>query len=155
MTTTTAQDENIEHTAVGKLIEQIDKAMKRNPAMPMGEFWRWHLKALLTEMHQFHIDYTDDAAEEASGGISPAYVDDLVELAQEGRNIVFALTTLLMSACESAGYLNEDKSPSDEKMPKEIRELLSVVQGKAREWLTQYGELVDEPEAEGEKEAAQ
>ena len=158
MTTTTAQDESIEHTAVGKLIDQIDKAMKRNPAMPTGEFWRFYLKALLTEMHQFHIDYTDDAAEEAGGGISPAYVDDLVELAQEGRNLVFALTTLLMSACEQAGYLDAEKKPG-EQMPKDVRELLGVVQGKAREWLGQYGELIEDADAsaEGEKkeEAAQ
>lgn len=163
MTTTTTPESPVpetteeiaKHSSVGKLVEQIDKAIKRNPAMPVGELWRWHLKALITELHQFHLDYTDDAVDEVGGDGGGEYAEALAGLAQEGRDLVFALTTLLMGAYGRAGYLDEKGAPVVERMPEDSRAMFTSTQERVQAWVSRFSELVDDGEDDKPEGGAQ
>jgi len=136
------------HTSVGMLMEKIDKAIKRNPAMPVGELWQWHLKALLTELHQFHLDYTDDAAEEAGGGQDEGYEEALVDFVVDAKELIMLLTSLLMGAYRKQGFLDAKGQPVADKLSADEQKLFLAAQEKLANWTAQYPNLIEEQLAE-------
>lgn len=133
-----------EHSSVGLLVTKVDKAIKRNLAMPVGEFWAFHLKPILEEMHRFHIDYAEDAASEAAEEGGGGDVDALVDLAVDAKELVMLLTSLLMGSYAKQGLLDKDGQPLADKMTPEEKELFVAAQTKLAEWTALYPTLIDE-----------
>jgi hypothetical protein len=153
-------EEIAKHSSVGMLVEKIDKAIKRNPAMPVGELWQWHLKALLTELHKFHLDYTEDAVEEAGGG-DEGYEEALVDFVVDAKELIMLLTSLLMGSYGKQGFLDARGQPIADKLSTDEQKLFLAAQDKLAAWTDQYPNLIEEqladlltptpaPEAPGE-----
>jgi len=146
------------HSSVGVLLEKVDKAVKRNAAMPVGELWQFHLKPLLTELHCFHLDYTDDAMEEAGGGEDKEYQEALMEFAVDAKYIITGLTALLMGSYAKQGWVDEKGQPVPDKMDAETRKIFDDVQQSLIAWTQEYPNLVEEvspePSSVADKEAA-
>lgn len=142
------------HSSVGLLVERINKAVKRNPAMPVGELWQFHLRALIEELHRFHIDYADEAAEEAAeeaGGANPGaeYMEALAEFAHDAKDVLQKQTTLLLGALVQLGFVNAENGTPTEAMPPDVRTIYEGSQQALAAWLTRYPSLVSEGETEG------
>jgi len=138
-------EEIAKHSSVGMLVAKIDKAIKHNPAMPVGELWQWHLKALLTELHQFHLDYTEDAVEEAGGGEGDeGYEEALVDFVVDAKELIMLLTSLLMGSYGKQGLLDAKGQPVTDKLSADEQKLFLAAQNKLAEWTAQYPNLIEE-----------
>ena len=143
------------HSSVGVLLERVNKSVKRNPAMPVGELWQFHLKPLIEELHKFHIDYADDAAaeamEDAEDGAPSEYVEALVDLVHDGKSLLQTQTVLMLGAFTQLGFIDAESKPTD-KMPDDVKSAYLSSQQMLVDWVTRYPTLVeDAPAEEGAK----
>lgn len=142
------------HSSVGVLLDKVDKAVKRNAAMPTGELWQFHLKPLLTELHCFHLDYTDEAMDEAGGGEDKEYQEALMEFVVDAKYIITGLTSLLMGSFAKQGFLDEKGHPVPDKMDAETRKIFDDITQALSVWTQEYPNLVEEDVPPGEQPPA-
>ncbi len=148
---TTAQV--VETSVPGMLMKKVNTAIKANPAMPVGIFWKQHLQPMLEAMLVFSVEYAEDAAEDAAADVeSPegadAIIDGLTELAVEGKEVIEGSIGLLSETFELLKLLDEQGVPLAEKMPEKLKGLFLAHQPKLEAWTLKFPQLIEvEPEA--------
>ena len=146
MADTTAPDD-ADHTDVDMLLGMVDKKVRQNPAMSVGEFWRFHLAPVVKALHKFHIDYTDDNA----GGedeFDPDYVHELLDFVHDAKVVDEKQTDVLMMAFKKLGYVDAKGDFDPAKIPEDMRGQYEECRDALLAWMTKYPELVQEQVAD-------
>jgi hypothetical protein len=130
----------------GMLMKKVHTAIKANPAMPVGIFWKQHLGPLLDAVLGFAVEYADDAADDAAeeaGGVPEEIVEGLVEGMVKAKEVVEGSIGLLSETFELLKLLDEQGVPIPDKMPEGLKKKFLEHKPKLEAWTLKYPELIE------------